>query len=113
MSDSDKKPEPPAWHALVRNVSTNVANIQYPSDIWGTTSALRKEFAMITGKLNGHPAKTEILLATLAVMASHVQKRAAKDNDLRSARRARIVEGQQRRVPLERFHTAAPAAQTR
>lgn len=105
MSDSDKKPEPPAWHALVRNVSVNAAQIQYPSDIWGTTSALRKEFANITGKLNGHPARTEILLATLAVMAAHVQKRTQKDNDLRSARRARVTEGQQRRAPLERFNT--------
>lgn len=108
MSES-VKPEPPAWHALARNVSDNVAQIQYPADIWGTTSALRKEFAQITGKLNGHPARTEILLATLAIMASHIQKRKGKDNTQRAARRARVVEGIERRAPLERFNTPVGA----
>lgn len=99
------KKQEPAWLPLARNVSDNVAQIQYPTDIWGFTSGLRKEFALITGKLNGHAIKTALLLATLAIMASHVNKRRAKDDNTRTARRGRVAAGQVRRAPLERFNT--------
>lgn len=110
MSEDTAKKEPPAWLPLAKNVSDNVAQIQYPTDVWGFTSGLRKEFAAITGKLNGHPAKTELLLAHLAIMASHVNKRKAKDDAIRASRRQRIVAGQIARAPLERFNTPTAKA---
>lgn len=105
MSEESAEKKAPAWLPMARNVSDNIANIRYPTDIWGFTSELRKEFAKVTGKLHGHEAKTEILLATLAIMASHVNKRKGKDVQHRADRRARVVEGQIRRKPLETFNT--------
>lgn len=108
MSESaktDTKPALPAWIDLVRNVSDNQSQIKWPTDVWGFTSDLRKEFALLVGKLNGHPAKTEILLATLAIMTAHVKKRTAKDDRTREARRAFVQAGAEARKPLERFGT--------
>lgn len=104
MSEDVKKKEP-AWLDLVRNVSDNPAAIKWPADHWGFTSEIKQDFVALVGKLRGHPAKTEILLATLAVMTAHVRKRGDKDDRIRSQRRAFVQAGQIAREPLERFST--------
>ena len=71
-------------------VSANVAGIQWPSDKWGYTSKLRKEFTVAASTVKGQADKQAILLHTLDLMRGHLIARFKADAEGRVHALARI-----------------------
>lgn len=71
------KPEVPEVEALV--VSANPGKIAWPTDKWGYTSKLRKEFLIAASTVNAQPDKQKLMLEHLDIMHAHLVARFDKD----------------------------------
>lgn len=66
---------------LVKNASANPALLEFPRDVNGFTTALRKELLTAAGRVQGFEDKQELLLNTLYVAVAHIKARYKKDRE--------------------------------
>lgn len=95
----------PVWADLVENVAVNPAQIEWPADEHGITSALKKAFASVGTAAKGNKQKEETIIATIMVGLAHVRKRVRKDAEVQERRLADIRRAAEARKPLERFNS--------
>lgn len=86
---------------LVQQVSANPALVQFPTDRWGFTSAVRREVLKQAAMVRGQKDKHDLLVGTLAILLSHVQKRFPVDQANRLKYEADIQKFAQERAPRE------------
>ncbi len=60
---------------MSNDVSGNPQLLVWPTDETGFTGNLRVELARAASRVNGHPAKLAVLMATLRMAAQHAQAR--------------------------------------
>ncbi len=73
-------------------VSANPALVEFPRDVWGMTSELRKAGIRAAQSVRGNPEKQALLVATLRVIAQHSAARVNSDADAVAARVQKIAE---------------------
>lgn len=88
---------------LIVNVSANPAEIQFPTDKWGFTSAIRKEVLRTAANVKGQKDKHDLLVATMAVLVAHIQKRLPGDVQRRVDAQAAIAKFAAERAPREQL----------
>jgi hypothetical protein len=71
---------------LLAKVGTNPAQLEFPTDKWGFTSAVRKEVLKAASTVYGQDDKHDLLIGTLAILIRHVQTRKAADKLVREKR---------------------------
>lgn len=64
---------------LMKHANANPALLEFPRDVHGFTSPLRKEILNAAGRVGGFQDKQDLLLTTLYVAVAHVKARFAKD----------------------------------
>lgn len=67
-------------------VSANPAQVEFPRDEWGFTTALRKTGLSVAGAIRGDRKKLELFIQTLGILAQHAQARIDGDVLEREAR---------------------------
>ncbi|QIG68325.1 hypothetical protein EVB84_050 [Rhizobium phage RHph_Y48] len=72
-------------------VSSNPAQVEFPRDTWGFTTALRKYGLLVAGAIRGDEAKLDLFIQTLGILAQHAQARIESDKAARAARLAEIA----------------------
>ena len=72
-------------------VSSNPAQVEFPRDTWGFTTALRKYGLLVAGAIRGDEEKLSIYIQTLGILAQHAQARIEGDKAARAARLAEIA----------------------
>ncbi|QXV74309.1 hypothetical protein [Rhizobium phage RHEph15] len=70
-------------------VSSNPAQVEFPRDTWGFTTALRKYGLLVAGAIRGDEKKLELFIQTLGILAQHAQARIESDKAARAARLGR------------------------
>ena len=68
------------------SVSPNPAQVEFPRDEWGFTSALRKTGLQVAGAIRGDQKKLDLFIQTLGILAQHAQARIEGDLVERKAR---------------------------
>ncbi len=79
-----------------KTVSHNPAQVEFPSDPWGMTSALRKAGLQAAQSVRGNDEKHELFIATLRVLAQHAAARLPVDAQALKDRLAEIAEREAR-----------------
>ena len=64
----------------------NPAMIEWPTDIWGLTKDLKKEFLKAASRVGGQADKKALLDATLEIAHEHLEAKFEKDNAHLAAR---------------------------
>lgn len=64
---------------LVKNAGANPATLEFPTDRWGFTSAVRKAVLGAASMVRGQDDKHLLLLGTLLVLVAHVKARLPLD----------------------------------
>ena len=72
-------------------VSSNPAQVEFPRDTWGFTTALRKYGLLVAGAIRGDEEKLSIYIQTLGILAQHAQARIEGDKAARAVRLAEIA----------------------
>lgn len=72
-------------------VSSNPAQVEFPRDTWGFTTALRKYGLLVAGAIRGDEEKLSVFIQTLGILAQHAQARIEGDKAERAARLAALV----------------------
>ena len=67
-------------------VSANAAHVEFPRDVWGFTTELRKAGLQAAGRVRGDQSKQELLLQTLSIIAQHALARFPEDQAGNAAR---------------------------
>ena len=78
--------------ATQKEVTANPAKVEFPRDIWGATTELRKAGLKCAGKINHDPNKLTVYLQTLAILAGHAQARHERAKAAREAQLNSIEE---------------------
>jgi len=92
---------------LLAKVGPNPAQVEFPTDKWGFTAAIRKEVLKAASSVRGQDDKHDLLVGTLAILIKHVQVRKELDAAFRAQR---FVEEDAARVErLHRERVSAPA----
>jgi hypothetical protein len=73
------------------DVSSNPALVEFPRDVWGFTTALRKYGLLVAGAIRGDDEKLKIYIQTLAILAQHAQARIDGDKAARATRLADLA----------------------
>lgn len=68
------------------SISHNPALIEWPTDIWGLTKDLKKEFLKAASRINGQADKKALLDSTLAIAHAHLESKFKKDASILDAR---------------------------
>lgn len=76
--------------ATQKAIPANPAKVEFPRDIWGATTELRRAGLKCAGKINHDPNKLAVYLQTLATLAGHAQARHARAKVDREAQLASI-----------------------
>lgn len=92
--------------ALIAKVTDNPAKLEFPTDRWGFTSAIKKEVLKGAGSVRGHEDKHDLLLGTLMVLITHIKMRKDKDRKEKALRLARIIAAEDER--MHRQHYSSP-----
>lgn len=66
---------PEELQALLNRVETNPAKVEFPRDIWGFTSGLKKAAMLAASEIKGQQDKHELFVAVLDVLKAHVEAR--------------------------------------
>lgn len=66
---------------LIAEVSSNRAEVQFPTDPWGFTRDVRKALLDAAASVRGNDVKMKLLMETLAVGLAHAKKRFPEDKD--------------------------------
>jgi hypothetical protein len=93
---------------LLAKVGTNPATLEFPTDKWGFTSAVKKEILKAAGSVKGQDDKHDLLLATLVILVTHIKARKDKDHDDRKAHYAELDKAHLERLPREQYSTSKP-----
>lgn len=72
-------------------VSTNPAMVEFPRDVWGMTTELRKAGLRAASAVRGNAEKHKLFLATLRVLAQHSAARLNSDAEGTAAHAAKIA----------------------
>lgn len=80
MTDKQTQVTPPAKE------QTTLTSPEWPRDIYGITSGLRREIARTVGRLNGDPQKLEVFMGTLKAGAKWAQSRMEVHNAIKARR---------------------------
>lgn len=94
---------------LVAKAGSNPATLEFPTDKWGFTSAIRKEVLKAGSTVRGQQDKHDLLIGTLAVLIQHLKARLPSDRAVAQQQLQRISEQQAERAPRERIG-ASPSA---
>lgn len=70
----------------IEGISHNPALIVWPTDIWGLTKDLKKEFLRAASRIGGQADKKALLDATLAIAHAYLEAKYTKDASLLNAR---------------------------
>lgn len=72
-----------------REVSSNPALLQFPTDRWGLTKDLKKAVTQLTSRIAGDPAKKELADAVFKVLMEHYEIRFKQDKAYKETLRAK------------------------
>lgn len=72
-------------------VSSNPALVEFPRDVWGFTTSLRKYGLLVAGAIRGDEEKLNLYIQTLGILAQHAQARIEGDKLARAVRLAEIA----------------------
>lgn len=98
---------------LLKAVSTNPAQVEFPQDIYGMTSAMRKAGLRAAASIRGNDAKQRVFLGTLAVLAGHAKARHEDDKRSLAASIARADALSEREAARDRVQAeTVPAPAT-
>lgn len=89
--------------ALIANVSDNPAKVEFPTDKWGFTSAIRKEVLKAASNVKGNEEKHNLLLGTLAILCQHIMVRKEGDLFMFDLRRKEMREAADELAPRQRI----------
>lgn len=64
---------------LLHAVSKNPAQVEFPADVWGMTTELRKAGLRVAGSIRGNEEKLRVYLATLSILGAHAVARVDDD----------------------------------
>lgn len=76
-------PKTPAEPEVI--VPTNPALLDFPTDPWGFTSALKKETLRAASTVQAQPDKQALLLATMELLIEHIKARFPTDQSNKDA----------------------------
>ncbi|QPC44924.1 hypothetical protein HW532_20825 [Kaustia mangrovi] len=71
---------------ILKSVSKNPAEVEFPRDPWGMTTELRRAGLRAAASVRGNEEKQRLYLATLQVLAAHVKARLKDDQAAFKAR---------------------------
>lgn len=91
---------------FVSKAGTNPAQLEFPTDKWGFTSAIKREVLKQAATIKGQQDKTDLITCVLAVLLKHVQLRQAEDALNQPIRRERLRAAAEERAPRERIGAA-------
>lgn len=72
-----------ATNTNIPKVPANPAKVEFPRDIWGATTELRKAGLKCAGKITHDEQKLTTYLQTLGILAQHAQARYAQNKAAR------------------------------
>lgn len=78
--------------AKTNPVSHNPAMVEFPSDVWGFTAALREAGLQTASRIIGNDEKHKLFMDTLRVLAAHAHARLDSDAQGQRDEAARIAE---------------------
>ena len=93
---------------LLSKVGINPAKLEFPTDKWGFTSAVKKEILKAAGNVKGQDDKHDLLLSTLLVLITHIKLRKDKDRSDREKFMKELDEAHKERLPREQYSTSKP-----
>lgn len=93
---------------LLAKVGTNPATLEFPTDKWGFTSAVKKEILKAAGNVKGQDDKHDLLLATLVILVTHIKARKDKDQVDRQKHYDELHKAHLERLPREQYSTSKP-----
>lgn len=88
---------------LIKEVSVNPAELKFPTDRWGFTSAIRREVLKQAATVRGQKDKHDLLVGTLAILIAHIQKRLPIDAETQAKKVEDMQRFEQHRVHLDRI----------
>lgn len=63
-------------------VSSNPSRVEFPQDLWGFTSKLRKAGLSTAGSIRGNEEKLKLFMQTLQIIAEHAKARFPVDKQV-------------------------------
>lgn len=96
---------------LVKAAGSNPATLEFPTDKWGFTSAIKQAVLKAASTVNGQDDKHALIVGTMAVLIAHIKARKESDAALQTERRARNQAFADERGPRERV-TGRPVDNT-
>lgn len=91
---------------LIDEVDINPVKIDFPQDVWGATSEVKKAVLKAASQIKGQDDKHDLLIGTLLILLAHVRKRKAVDSVNEKRRRAGIEKAAADLLPRQTFGPA-------
>jgi hypothetical protein len=94
--------------ALLKNVATNPAKVEFPRDTWGFTSDLKKHALRAASSIQGQPDKQLLFLSVLEVLRTHAEARFEVDLNFKKDLRDQALKAYAERTSRQRAFGNVP-----
>lgn len=87
---------------LIAKTGANPAEIEWPQDRWGFTSQIKKTVLQAASTVRGQQDKHDLLVATMAVLLTHIKKRLPADQKTKAEYEATLEKFAEQRAFKDR-----------